>query len=164
MGGVYVDTSMTLFVPFKEILKASDKFVSAEDIGVGRISNAFIASVPDNPLLLAVIETIVKITQEQAYGVDPLDITGPTMLARVFEEYVGQRPRPNTTYLRDGSVRLLSHIASEPGVECSSTGLILDGDRKIFTTKYPTYRAEMKHYSNKAYYSTLWHIRRVYKN
>lgn len=156
-GGVYIDSSMTAKLPLASLLRRSDTFVSCEDDGHGGVYNAFIACSPNHPILRKAIELTVRNVRQRYYGTDPLEISGPLLLARAFRQIVGRECNPDTDY--GNGVRLLKYARTEI---CTTGGVITDRGRVIMVTKYPGYTEDRSWYSSDEHYSKMWKQRRVY--
>ena len=95
-GGIYGDLTQTYLVPLKELVNLNkDSIILVKDYlhdpqTSNGIYNAFIASERKNPLLKIAIHKIVQNVNNQHYGVNSLDTTGPYLLRRALQEYKGE--------------------------------------------------------------------------
>lgn len=92
-GGVYMDMDMTPAVPFREILRDNDKFVSIVDMhhmfrpGCA-IYQAFIACVPKHPVMLYSLQLSFYNIVSRLYEVfTSLSITGPVVTGIAMNLY-----------------------------------------------------------------------------
>ena len=95
-GGIYGDLTQTYLVPLKELVNLNkDSIILVKDYlhdpqTSNGICNGFIASERKNPLLKIAIDKIVQNVNNQYYGVNSLDTTGPYLLRRALQEYKGE--------------------------------------------------------------------------
>lgn len=88
-GGIYIDFTMHTLVPYDEIVKAHMKQVYVRDTcDICGVYNAFMATMPNSELLANAINKIKENISKQNKGVGALDVTGPTMLGRVFKDWL----------------------------------------------------------------------------
>lgn len=92
-GGVYMDMDMTPEVPFREILRDSDEFVSIVDLKIMLrpkcpIYQAFIACRPKHPIMLYSLEIAFNNIVTRRYEMlDSLSITGPVVVGIAMNLY-----------------------------------------------------------------------------
>ena len=85
-GGTYIDFSMHVFVPYDQIVKNYRRQIYVRDAcDICGIYNAFISTIPNTHILKAVIDKVTNNIIEKYKGVSPLDVTGPTVVGRVFK-------------------------------------------------------------------------------
>lgn len=86
-GGVYMDMSMKLLKPLDEFLDR-DKYqlVLATDKIPKNLFNGFIASCPNNVMMIECLEAIKENINNKYYGDTPLDVTGPSVIGKTFNE------------------------------------------------------------------------------
>lgn len=158
-----MDSGMVLLEPLREVLRPSDEFVSPEDNKTTGIYNAFIATVPKNPILLKAISMTVGNIEKEVYEDDKLGnlsvlaITGPIVLSRAFTFVTGEDVIANKDY--EGGVRLVSFLSDGKPV-----GEVSAGKKVFIIVKYPGYYDDMKWYTNSPHYGDLFKKRMVYKN
>jgi len=161
-GGVYIDSAMKLELPFSEVLRNNDTFVSPLDRSPDQSSsifNAFMATVPRHPIVARAIDISVYNIKNRLYTHNPLGITGPLALGKAFEEYMGEKAMKDKDY--GNGVRIVFHKVDD---KCRS-GEILDGDKLVLFTRYLTYLStDRKWYYPRPHYSQLWDERKVYVN
>lgn len=156
-GGVYIDGDEVPLVPLSTILESQDTFVSAEDpyAASKALYNAFIASVPRHPIMAEVINQIVRFVLRREECDDPLGVTGPVALGRVFTKVIGEI-QGNYRYGR--GVRLWAYHRDD---KCS-IGFIRTGNVAAFQTRYPTYKKEMRWYTQQEHYWDLCRRQAIY--
>ena len=91
-GGWYTDWGQQLFISLNELNKENYNFVFCLDIcwdycvNNKCMQNAFIGSEPGNIVLKNVINTCIKNIKNNFYGKTSLDITGPYVFGKSFEQ------------------------------------------------------------------------------
>jgi mannosyltransferase OCH1-like enzyme len=87
-GGVYVDTDVECLRPVDEVLAGHD-FVGVY-LKPGRMTNTFIASVPDHPLLRRALEEVRPLRTYWTASASPdvlKEVAGPPLLRRLVADY-----------------------------------------------------------------------------
>jgi mannosyltransferase OCH1-like enzyme len=86
-GGTYIDFSMHVLVPYDQIVKHYRRQIYVRDAcDICGIYNAFISTVSNTEILDLAIKKIIYNINKKYKGVSCLDITGPTMLGRIFKD------------------------------------------------------------------------------
>ena len=112
------------------------------------IYNGILICKPGNTILLECINRIVQNVKNKNYGDDPLDITGPILLGKVYF---------NNNFIKN------SNKLNDFELYYSITGqYILNKNGKVFE-KYDTYDKERK-VNAVENYSDMWKYRKVFKN
>jgi mannosyltransferase OCH1-like enzyme len=98
-GGVYADVKLFPALPLYKLLDPDVDLMVVHDYPLERknsreIYNAFMASVPGNPFILNVINTIVKNVEERRMT-HKLDITGPIVVGNELTKFIKDN---NSTY------------------------------------------------------------------
>jgi mannosyltransferase OCH1-like enzyme len=83
-GGVYMDTDFKEFIPLSEFIRTYDEFVSVKDISKLGIYNAFMACVPNHPVLAEMIEFSTNAIEKRMKFREALELTGPIGLGKCF--------------------------------------------------------------------------------
>jgi mannosyltransferase OCH1-like enzyme len=86
LGGLYVNCDMRPIRPLPDHLQEQD-ITLAYEVDGSLISNAFMMSVPQHPLINAVIEALPESVKHPDRGVD--HVTGPRLLSRIAETFHG---------------------------------------------------------------------------
>jgi mannosyltransferase OCH1-like enzyme len=166
-GGIYADSGIEPFHPFRTMIGKDDVLIIPEDDGGKRAWNGFMCAVPKLELFKLTIDSIVKHCKERFYGDSALDITGPNLLGRVFrkiyevecDEKLFESGRHSTSRVRvirySSSFTLTGRRCKEPG-EVSYDGI------PILRTKYYGYYEDMAWYQKKEQYDVYWQLRQVY--
>lgn len=152
-GGVYFDAPFSPYdstLKLDQILQPTDTFVSANDRGHG-LYNAFMASIPKHPILKGGIAAILKNVKNKSYGIDVLDVTGPTIFKNVFE----QLKLGNCCDGHYGtSIRFFRH----PGKH------IEHDQQLLYNIRYPQYENDrLLFWKDTPHYSILWRSKNIYK-
>ena len=150
-GGVYMDMDMTPEIPFKEILREDDKFVSIVDQKNGNCSDAaiyqaFIACVPRHPIMLYSLQISFNNIVTRSYELFcSLSITGPVVVGLAINLYwkkktIHDKIKPGE--YNDG-IRLFE---MNPEQTWDNSG------KKIFNNKYEGYTRGLNNYSSVSSY------------
>ncbi len=157
-GGVYIDMGMVLLCDLDDVIFDDDRFVVPEDNGAGGLYNAFMCCAPHSEILKVAIDMAVDNIERRDYTNSPLGITGPLLLSNAFKQVTGHEINRGTEY-PDG-IRILSHYKPN---HCAS-GEIHSNDRRITSTRSPTYRREQTWYNTAPRYTDLWNRGQVYRS
>jgi mannosyltransferase OCH1-like enzyme len=84
-GGIYLDFTMHTLVSFDEIIKDHKEVYVRDSCDICGVYNAFIAVKPNAKLIGKAIEKVIENIKNKYKGVNALDVTGPTMLGRIFK-------------------------------------------------------------------------------
>jgi mannosyltransferase OCH1-like enzyme len=87
-GGVYMDCKSATIRPLREMIHPNVSFAAFRDRPPGAILNSFMACTKGHPILKMAIDQCIKNIETRYYGINPLDITGPQLLGRVFNRYL----------------------------------------------------------------------------
>jgi hypothetical protein len=155
-GGVYIDTGMISVQGLTSFIRPGDKFVSPEDNNTGGIYNAFIACVPNHPIIVTALSMAVTNVLNGNYTNSCLAITGPLLLSDAFDRIIGP-VEVNKDY--GNGIRLIKYTRD---LACES-GEIFDGNKKVMNTRHPTYRLESSWYNTNPHYSEMWRAKKVYR-
>lgn len=89
-GGIWSDLTDDFLVPIEDIINfKKDNLVLVRDSecrGYSGIQIGFMASVPNNPIFLEVINKVVFNVKNNFYGKSPLDVTGPKVFYDVLNK------------------------------------------------------------------------------
>jgi mannosyltransferase OCH1-like enzyme len=150
LGGIYVDIKYKCVNGFKLIsLMNEEHFVKDRFDVLNKIAvyNAFMICNPGNEIMLNCINKVVENVRNRYYGVDSLNITGPTMMIEFFS--------PNDK----SKLNEMKHFDEN-----------INGNIKYYISYketyilmiYPEYRREQLINQKKKHYSVLWQERNVY--
>lgn len=150
-GGVYIDSSFDAISPLRELIEQDDEFIGPHDMADG-IYNAFMCSVPGHIISEENIKLLVYNISNKLYTGNPLGVTGPGSLGKVYKKLYGK--------IKIGiqnSVKIIKHtldIFSENG------GTISWKNKIFFNTRYKGYDKEFR---KGGVYHTIWLNRKIYK-
>jgi mannosyltransferase OCH1-like enzyme len=82
-GGCYFDIKQILRVPLREIIDPNEDIILTQDAHKTGYYNAIILSKPKHPLMLKLINQVVKNVFNNYYGTCPLCPTGPCLLYKL---------------------------------------------------------------------------------
>ncbi len=167
-GGLYVDLPQKLLVPIGSIMNLDvDEFVTALDTNGGtmkaplpRFYQAVMGAYPGHPLIKAMAALVLDNVRNKRYGIDPLDITGPTAVGRAASKFLKTRMFPPPGRHRAGThvLTLLKH---------NGNGFVLglDGKQKVLRTKFPNANAVLYPPGRtQPKYGVLWDSKQVFKS
>jgi mannosyltransferase OCH1-like enzyme len=89
-GGVYMDCKSSTIVPLRRFIKPDIGFVSFKDRPKGTIQISFLASIPGHPIIKKCIDRCIFNIENKKYGENMIDITGPQVCGRVFNQLLGK--------------------------------------------------------------------------
>jgi mannosyltransferase OCH1-like enzyme len=134
LGGIYLDIKYKPVNGFSfDALIQKDHLVM--DIHESGIYNAFMICYPKHPILLKCIKKVVENVQKKIYGTNPLDVTGPTMMARIVNK-------------KDPIIDL-THSANPRIIKYNDT---------VILEEYDSYRSEQIG----PLYQDLWYDKKIY--
>lgn len=167
-GGIYIDFTMHALVSFDEIIKDYKEVYVRDTCDFCGIYNAFIAVKSNAELIGKAIEKVKENIRKKNKGCSALDVTGPTMLGRIFKHTLNLN---FFDWIPIGNLAYNIYIYSNPKNE-----YILDGDKYIIKNRidnhYELVYNEKKHQllidennqirpSN--HYSRLWSDNKIFK-
>lgn len=156
-GGVYFDINKVLMVPLKDLFNSNYDLVTVVDRPDEFVWQAFFACKPGLPVVRMCIEKIVENVERRYYGNDPLDITGPMMMGKVFKQYYGEGVLNPGIYRKKGE---LIKLLRQDGTYAKD-----DKNRKIIdlNTKIKAkINKAMESCTSNVHYNTAWNNRKVY--
>jgi len=152
-GGVYIDIKYQSVDGFKFVdIMDREHFVLERPYfwkpGTYGIYNALIISKPGNPLLFECIQRIVRNTQTNYYGFNPLYPTGPGLLGELYFGNI------------DDNVSMIDKFDLVFNIIGGEDVIIYKN--QIILQSYPEYRKEQKAKQKNRHYHPLWHQRAIY--
>lgn len=166
-GGVYLDTGFVGILPLRELLTSDDEFVCPEDnkwseSGIPHIHNAFLASIPNHPILREALKAMINNINNKFYGESTLEITGPIAIGKVFSKYLNVKIVTGNTQYGEG-IRTIQFLRDDNKNKRITNGENqINGQEKVFFyTKYNTYIEEAI-LNSTIHYNELWSTRNVY--
>jgi mannosyltransferase OCH1-like enzyme len=158
-GGVYNDIGHNYLVPFEKFI-SNESLIVCKDEGLGGLPpyflhNAFIASVPEHPMIKKAIDIVIENIRKRFYGNIALDPTGPGAFGKAFNIHFGRKDdEPINVGMFDESTKIVSH----------PDRVIKDIDgTDIIKTKFDNYYEIIYPGGmDKEYYADLWNQRKIY--
>ena len=157
-GGIYSDINTICEYPIDILLNSNPKFILIEDNN--SINNVFIASIPQNPILLKIIQQVVENVEKKVYGENNQDITGSSVMAKTINHYLNRdiySSFSNSISLKDGiidNIMVLKH-------DIITNGILYD-NKYIIKSTYLDYDDD-KILLGSNNWAELWLTRNVYK-
>jgi len=148
-GGIYLDAKMKPIhsFRFKEVTD-QEYFVRDLKISGSGIWNGFIVSKPHNPILKRAIDDIVDNVENQFYGMNPLEPTGPLLLKKYFTNAEIQQLKYELFFSKN---RIMITTKENP-----INNAILEKDNNVANEQTMT--------STVKKYGELWHERNIYRD
>lgn len=137
-GGCYVDSQTQPFIPLREIIEADSEFVSARDVADYGILQAFLCTVPKHPVLKRAIDQIVSNVFQRKHFSCVLAFTGPTLLGRCLNKWLGRPKKQSVKYGLPSTIKLLDSDYSDSfsRYQKNDKFYIYNGDDKFLLMKY----------------------------
>ena len=144
-GGVYIDSDTICETPLSELIEADDKFIITRDDPMAKkwLANAFIASIPNHPILKEVIARIVrncKSKQEMFY----LDYSGPACMGKSVNFILGNNIEDEYKLGKNNGLKIMKH-------DFGRTKFTY-GNKDILHVEYPGKLTEMDGIGNKKFW------------
>ncbi len=163
-GGVYLDLNKTLLKPFRFVINGNYDLVTVIDLPAFRerpsccVWQGFVACRPGLPVLDLCIRRSVENIENEYYGYNSLDITGPMMMGRVFRDYYGECVnRPGVYRKRGELIKLLYHAGDYHKDEFENRIIHLNNNIRSRMNDAWKSQTSLPHYGE------LYNTRRVYK-
>jgi mannosyltransferase OCH1-like enzyme len=112
-GGIYIDCKSSSIKPFRDFIPSDADFCTFIDIIPYRLTNGFIMSIPQHPYLKDLIVKVTHNILEEYYGSNPLDVTGPEVLGKLFNSVRGNEYRniePGLYTYKSSTINILGRI------------------------------------------------------
>ncbi len=157
-GGVYLDLNKTLKSPLRKVIDNNYDLVTVIDLGSCCVWQAFLACKPGLPVIWECIMKCVENIENEYYGVNSLDITGPMMMGRVFKQYYGECVKYPGVYRKKGElIKLLYHAGDYSKDENNDE--IIDLNNGIRSKMVKTWEKQ----TSLPHYGVLYEQKRVFK-
>lgn len=145
-GGIYLDIKYKCKNNFKlEYLLDKEYFV--RDMKTSNVYTALIVSLPNNNILWHCIRKIVENTQNNYYGDDLLDVTGPGLLGSFFNQ-----DTKNSLEMFHQSTEISDNFKK----------FYIIKENRIILEFYDNYREEQSKYQKNKHYGDLWREKNIY--
>ena len=148
-GGVYIDADTICEMPLDKLIEGNDHFIITRDDPMSNkfLGNAFIATIPNSPILKECIDRIVekcKHKQLEFY----LDYTGPALMGKVVNKVSRNVPEETDYELgKDGNLKIMKH-------DFGRTKYTHNG-QDVLHVEYPGKVAEMDSIGNKKFWDYI---------
>ena len=176
-GGCYCDLGFEMLETFDNILQESNLVLVKDKpffyLKCYGIYNAFMCSYKNNLFFKQIIKQICENIENEYYGENTLDITGPTLIGRIFIKNQNLNnfediKTGNYTLNNGDKLKMLKLNISILGVIMdyfitnNYTGKIQENNNNLINTKFKDYRKLM--YSGKKKYGDYWREKNVFKS
>jgi len=169
-GGCYSDIGHVMLKSFDSIIE-DNKLVIVKDKPDSTyygIHNALICVTPSNDFIKQLVDKSVENIENKYYGENPLDITGPLMMGKVYQCYYYNycNKEVNEKYLikKEGIKILELVLRTDETEERNTIAYIADNDIPVLKTKFNNYRDVMYNNVGKLHYTESWYTKKVYIN
>ena len=145
-GGIYMDIKLKCINGFRLIELTENNHYVKDRHPPLTIYNALIVCQKGSPFLWKAIYRVVFNVQNNIYGIDPLEPTGPLMMGKII--------------LRNNLIPNIDLYHYQSG------GYIVYKNRFVISTNYPEYNTERTltyNSLNTKRYNVLWNERKIYK-
>lgn len=159
-GGIYIDLDMKVNKPFREFINPDTDFYVVKDIPDSAIYQAFIAVIPNHPVLIGSVKECFENISNDGMGdwVSSLSITGPIMMGKIYSlYYTGSEGSLIKDYHHNGeNIQIATH----------SIGKIVAGDypRGIPHPGEILFNTKLEGYQPSTQYGQMYHLCNVYEN
>jgi mannosyltransferase OCH1-like enzyme len=160
-GGCYSDIGHVPLVSFDDICEdanlilVDDTLQQQKELYIG-VHNALMCSTPLQPYFKMCIDAISERIQRRHYGENWFDITGPTVMGKVFNCYFHKVcDDVNRKLLKPGT-----HVYDDCKVKILNLNMGYIDD--VILTKFDNYHKVMYGKQNRIRYNQLWDDRQVY--
>ena len=89
-GGVYTDWKTVCHIPLRELIRKDTKWISIWDIVRPNMWNGFFVTPPKNPILKTAIDMCLYNIENNIYGTQCLEPTGPKLFGTAFVHHYPQ--------------------------------------------------------------------------
>ena len=136
LGGIYSDLDNTCKKPINDILEKNIGLIISVDNNTGNINNCFIASMPQNPMLLRVILKLVQNIENNYYGNSEYEITGDYILTNILNKHLKIDISPGNYTVNNIHIDILRY--------CNVTNCIYQYDTMVIHNNKETFNNEEK--------------------
>jgi hypothetical protein len=161
-GGLYADIGYQMMRPLASFFNADeDQFLTAKDRstdGRPRVLQALLGAYPRHHVIAAMADAVLKRVEARALGVDPQDVTGPTVVGPVVTSALGMPQAhdslPVGRFWAPGPPAFTGVMLHHPPEGGSL--MVEPGQQPVFLTKFPDYAKVMYDGRGKTSYIDLW--------
>ena len=171
-GGCYSDIGHVMLKSFDSIIE-DNKLVIVKDkpyLNYTGIHNALMCVVPSDKFIKQLIDVSIENIKNKYYGENPLSITGPVMMGKVFQCHYSNycNKELNEKYLikKEEGIKILEIVLriDDESEEGNTIAYIADNNVPVLKTKFNNYRDIMYNNVGKPHYTELWYTEQVYVN
>jgi len=171
-GGCYSDIGHVMLKSFDTII-GNNKLVIVKDkpyLNYTGIHNALMCVTPSNGFIKQLIDVSIENIKNKYYGENPLSITGPVMMGKVFQCHYSNycNKELNEKYLikKEEGIKILEIVLriDDESEEGNTIAYIADNNVPVLKTKFNNYRDIMYNNVGKPHYTELWYTEQVYVN
>lgn len=159
-GGVYNDIGHKYLVPIDNVIGSESLLVCKDnpyrqDLPGYYLHNAIIGSTPEHPMIKKAIEVIVENIENELYGENPLEPTGPGALGKAFNIHFKRNHNEKINVgMLDDDTKIIIFIGNESILDTKG--------RIIIKTKFENYYNIVYTNENQRY-GYLWNNKNIYK-
>lgn len=171
-GGCYVDSQTQPFIPLRQVIEPDSQFVSARDYFEFGILSCFLCCLPQHPVLKLAIKKTVANVLKRKYIKHPVDITGPNLLGKCLNKWLGRKATQNVKHGLPITIKLLDSDYSDnwKRYQKNDQYFIYLDSKPFILIKYVYNKAQLStapmslyHLINKEDYRSAHTNRRVFK-
>lgn len=166
-GGVYCDVGCVFLRPLGSLLDEADEFVAVVACDDPRtLYTGFMAAHPRNPVVLAMLQHVLRNVRMRLYGETILDITGPMAVARALKRHLGMPDgvslHPGVVERQGRRIKLVQGVWPDGPTDIENLQFItnLRGD-KVIQNKFSGYY-QIVYRDAGDRYAQAWHDGRVF--
>ena len=176
-GGCYSDIGHVMLKSFDSIIEDNELVIVKDkpEIKYHGILNSLICVTPSNKFIKQLVDKSVENIENNYYGENPLAITGPDMMGKVYQcyyfNYCDNKLDEKYLMKKEG-IKILEHVLITGKNLEDNTNLpediretflyITDNGIPVLKKKFDNYKEVMYSSTNKKHYGELWHNRQVY--
>lgn len=163
-GGVWMDFSMSLNIPLKDIIGSYKQIYVRDRIHLLHhgwqknvsIYQGFLCSVKNNKVLKLAIHKCLDNIKDKNLTLSCLAVTGPILLGTIYRELEIDGTKGSET-MKIGKINDEIYVYQ---FEYEHENVILDQGREIITIKHPKHQSLL--YNNKDHYGEQWNQKKVF--
>ena len=157
-GGIYTDSRTVPCMSLKKLIDKTDTFIIPRDRWRSWLWNGFICSRPKHPILKSIITNICNSISNKEYMENPLDITGPSCVAKVVNTFLNNN---KTSFFRckthSNGIKILNFKAT-----FLKDHYITYNNSNVFKTKCKVSDKTFSVITGKEKYDNAWFNKRIY--
>jgi hypothetical protein len=157
-GGFYIDVNKKLLLPLEACINTGTDMVLIKDLTRSDIFQAFLGCRPHSEFLKKCIDACINVIQQRDATDNPLAITGPKIMGRVFRKHYGLSVaslQDGEHHLGDETVLVWSH---RPGIVFRQD----TGENLMNTQPYKNRHQQWKKLYHHTSYDLMWSSNNIY--